>query len=71
MVTKLTKHVNQRDIYERRRILEPSQKILLYDVLATNLRGLLFDVPQKRLTFAEANADIATEQLFVSMVLEF
>ena len=46
MVTKLTKHVNQRDIYERRRILEPSQKILLYDVLATNLRGLLFEPPQ-------------------------
>ena len=45
-VTKLTKHVNQRDIYERRRILEPSQKILLYDVLSTNLRGLLYDSPQ-------------------------
>ena len=45
-VTKLTKHVNQRDICERRRSLEPYQKILLYDVLATNLRGLLFETPR-------------------------
>ena len=45
-VTKLTKHVNQRDICERRRSLEPYQKILLYDVLATNLRGLLFEPPR-------------------------
>ena len=45
-VTKVTKHVNQRDICERRRMLEPYQKILLYDVLATNLRGLLYDLPR-------------------------
>ena len=45
-VTKVTKHVNQRDICERRRMLEPYQKILLYDVLATNLRGLLFETPR-------------------------
>ena len=46
IITKLTKHINRRDFYERRRILEPYQKILLYDVLATNLRGLLFEPPR-------------------------
>ena len=45
LVTKLTKHLNRRDIHERRRPLEPYQKILLLDVQATNLRGLLFDDP--------------------------
>lgn len=46
VVTKLTKHLNRRDLYERRRPLEPYQKILLFDVLATNLRGILFDTPR-------------------------
>lgn len=46
VVTKLTKHLNRRDLYERRRSLEPYQKILLFDVLATNLRGILFDTPR-------------------------
>lgn len=46
VVTKLTKHLNRRDLYERRRQLEPYQKILLFDVLATNLRGILFDTPR-------------------------
>jgi len=50
-VTKLTKHLNRRDVYERRRFLEPYQKILLYDVLASNLRGLLFEVPRTRSDF--------------------
>ncbi len=45
-ITKLTKHLNRRDIFMRKRTLEPYQKILLFDVLATNLRGLLFDIPQ-------------------------
>lgn len=46
IITKLTKHLNSRDLRERRRVLEPYQKILLFDVLATNLRGLLFETPQ-------------------------
>lgn len=46
IITKVTKHLNRRDIYERRRILAPYQKILLYDVLATNLRGILFEQPR-------------------------
>lgn len=46
IITKLTKHLNSRDLRERRRVLEPYQKILLFDVLATNLRGLLFEPPQ-------------------------
>ena len=45
-ITKLTKHLNRRDIYERRRKLEPYQKILLFDVMATNLRELLFETPR-------------------------
>ena len=47
IITKVTKHLNRRDIYERRRTLEPYQKILLYDVLATNLRGILFEPPRE------------------------
>ena len=43
IITKLTKHLNRRDLYERRRTLEPYQKILLLDVLATDLREILFD----------------------------
>lgn len=46
VVTKLTKHLNRRDLYERQRPLEPYQKILLFDVLATNLRGILFETPR-------------------------
>ena len=46
VVTKLTKHLNRRDFCERRRPLEPYQKILLLDVLATDLRELLFKTPQ-------------------------
>ena len=45
-ITKVTKHLNRRDIFIRERVLEPYQKILLFDVLATNLRGLLFETPQ-------------------------
>lgn len=45
IVTKLTKHLNHRDFTERRRQLEPYQKILLLDVLATDLRELLFELP--------------------------
>ena len=46
IVTKLTKHLNHRDIYERRRKLESYQKILLFDVLATDLREILFETPR-------------------------
>lgn len=46
IITKVTRHLNRRDLYERRRVLEPYQKILLLDVLATNLRGILFAPPQ-------------------------
>lgn len=45
-ITKLTKHLNRRDVYERRRILEPYQKILLVDVWASDLRGMLFATPR-------------------------
>lgn len=46
VVTKVTKHLNRRDLCERRRPLEPYQKILLRDVTATNLRGILFETPR-------------------------
>ena len=46
VVTKVTKHLNRRDLCERRRPLEPYQKILLRDVTATNLRGILFERPR-------------------------
>ena len=59
IVTKVTKHLNQRDIYERRRTLEPYQKILLCDVLATNLRGILFETPQ------ELQKDFSTPPVFM------
>lgn len=47
VVTKLTRHLNSRDLYERRRELESYQKILLLDVMATNLRAMLFEPPQR------------------------
>lgn len=47
VVTKLTKHLNRRDLFERQRILQPYQKILLADVLASDLRAILFDVPRR------------------------
>ena len=59
IVTKLTKHLNRRDIHERRRFLEPYQKILLYDVLATDLRGILFEPPRP------PQSDFATPPAFV------
>lgn len=46
VITKVTKHLNRRDVYERRRPLETYQRILLRDVQATNLRGLLFATPR-------------------------
>ena len=46
VVTKVTKHLNRRDLTERTRILTPPQKILLLDVLATDLRAMLFDSPK-------------------------
>ena len=45
-ITKLTKHLNRRDLFERRRKLEPYQKILLFDVLAADLRAILFEPPR-------------------------
>ena len=49
VVTKVTKHLNRRDLNEGRRTLEPYQKILLHDISATNLRGLLFATPRPSL----------------------
>ena len=45
-ITKVTKHLNRHDLCKQKRFLEPYQKILLFDVSATNLRGLLFEPPQ-------------------------
>ncbi len=59
IVTKLTKHLNRRDIHERKRFLEPYQKILLFDVLATNLRGLLFATPRPPME------DFSTPPMFI------
>ncbi|MBR6888282.1 MAG: nucleotidyltransferase family protein [Selenomonadaceae bacterium] len=59
IVTKLTKHLNRRDIHVRRRFLEPYQKILLYDVLATDLRGILFEPPRP------PQSDFATPPAFI------
>ena len=58
-ITKLTKHLNRRDLYERRRLLEPYQKILLFDVLATDLRAILFEPPRSM------QKDFSTPPLFV------
>ena len=60
VVTKVTKHLNRRDLYERRRPLEPYQKILLLDVLATDLRGILFETPRP------PQSDFSTPPIFVS-----
>ena len=46
VVTKVTKHLNRRDLTERTRTLTPPQKILLLDVLATDLRATLFEPPK-------------------------
>ena len=59
IITKLTKHLNRRDIYERRRILEPYQKILSFDVLASDLRAILFNAPRP------LQKDFSTPPLFV------
>lgn len=59
IITKLTKYLNRRDIYERRRPLEPYQKILLFDVLATDLRAILFEPPRSLQT------DFSTPPIFV------
>lgn len=59
IVTKLTKHLNRRDLYERRRLLEPYQKILLFDVLATDLRAILFEPPRS------IQKDFSTPPVFV------
>ena len=57
-VTKLTKHLNRRDMTEGTRQLEPYQKILRTDVLATNLRAMLFDVPKPM------HSDFTTSPIF-------
>ncbi len=59
VVTKVTKHLNRRDLCERRRPLEPYQKILLRDVTATNLRRILFEPPRPPLE------DFTTPPVFV------
>ena len=48
VVTKVAKHLNRRDLTERTRTLTPPQKILLLDVLATDLRAILFEPPKIR-----------------------
>ncbi len=59
IITKVTKHLNRRDIYERKRFLEPYQKILLLDVLANDLRGLLFEKPR------EIRSDFSTSPIYI------
>ena len=59
IITKLTKHLNRRDIHERRRTLEVYQKILLFDVLATDLRAILFETPRPM------ESDFSTPPFFV------
>ena len=46
VVTKLSKHLTRRDLTEGTRPLESYQKILRTDVLATNLRAMLFEPPK-------------------------
>ena len=58
-ITKLTKHLNRRDIFERCRKLEPYQKILTFDVLATDLRAILFETPRP------LQKDFSTPPLFI------
>lgn len=60
VITKVTKHLNRRDVYERRRPLEPYQRILLRDVQATNLRGLLFATTRPPLQ------DFSTPPVFIT-----
>lgn len=60
IVTKLTKHLNRRDLCERRRPLKLCQRILFRDVLATNLRGLLFE------TLQTPHKDFSTPPVFVT-----
>ncbi|MBD3879482.1 MAG: nucleotidyltransferase family protein [Quinella sp. 1Q5] len=59
IVTKLTKHLNRRDLYERRRPLAPYQKILLLDVLATDLQEFLSEPPRP------PQKDFATPPTFI------
>ena len=59
IVTKLTRHLNRRDIHERRRPLKPYQKILLLDALATDLREFLFQTPRP------PQKDFATPPTFI------
>lgn len=59
IITKLTKHLNRRDLYERRRPLEPHQKILAFDVLATDLRAILFEPPHS------LQKDFSTPPVFI------
>lgn len=59
IITKLTKHLNRRDLYERRRPLEPYQKILAFDVLATDLRAMLFEPPHS------LQKDFSTPPVFI------
>ena len=62
-ITKLTKHLNRRDLYERRRELEPYQKILRLDVLATDLRAILFETPR------DLQSDFFTPPTFFNRLL--
>ena len=45
IVTKITKHLNERELFAEN--ILPYKKNLALDVIATDLRGILFDVPQK------------------------
>lgn len=43
IITKVTKHLNERQIFDEK--ISPYQKNFALDVLSTDLRGILFDVP--------------------------
>ena len=59
IISKVTKHLTERDIFECRRTLEPYRKKILFDVTAENLRGILFTRPRKFF------ADFSTSPIFM------
>ena len=59
IISKVTKHLTERDIFECRRTLEPYRKKILFDVTAENLRGILFTRPRNFF------ADFSTSPIFM------
>ncbi len=45
IVTKVTKHLTERELFDEK--ILPYKKNLALDVIATDLREILFEVPQK------------------------